>query len=379
VLVEWDADGAPASAGSVRAFSECSSDDVELVGGKAASLGTMLAAGLPVPPGFAVTTTAFAQTLEAAGIAERIATDLAAIAPADTAALDTVSAQVRDLVENAPMPDAVAAEIVSAYRALCDDCGGDEVPVAVRSSATAEDSADASFAGQQDTYLWIVGEAAVLEHVKRCWASLFSSRSIAYRRDREITEDGLLMGVAVQRMVEARAAGVAMTLNPVNGDRSKIAIDASFGLGETVVSGTVTPDNYVVDKVMLNVVDTKLGSKEIELVADLDGGCVVERTVDEDRRMQPALSADEVKQVATLAKRAEQHYGAPQDVEWAVDGACGPDGPRVVLLQSRPETVWSRVPAKPPARSYKTGLSGLVDTLVNPLATRRTVGVDPDH
>jgi pyruvate,water dikinase len=242
----------------------------------------------------------------------------------------------------------------------------------VRSSATAEDSADASFAGQQDTYLWVVGEDAVVEHVRRCWASLFSARSIAYRVERGVPHGDVEMGVAVQRMVPARAAGVAMTLNPANGDRSKIAIEACFGLGESVVSGQVTPDSILVDKVMLDVVDTRISCKDVELVADVAGGCVTERTVGEERRTLPALSREEAVRVAELAKRAERHYGAPQDVEWAV----GEDG-AVVLLQSRPETVWSRAPRS--VGATPTGMTSLVQTLMNPLAARRAADVDADR
>jgi cytochrome P450 len=349
----------------VVGFARCGSADVAYVGGKAASLGTMLQAGFPVPDGFAVTTRAFRETL-AGDVAARIARELATLDAGDVHALDDAAVRLRVLVETTPLPDDVAEAIRRAYAEL-----GDDVPVAVRSSATAEDGAEDSFAGQQDTYLWIVGADAVLEHVRRCWASLFSARSIAYRADRGIAHDDMEMGVAVQRMVQARAAGVAMTLNPANGDRSKIAIEASFGLGESVVSGIVTPDNLLVDKVMLDVVSTRLGSKETELVADLVAGCVTELEVEEERRGRPALSSDEARQVAALAKRAEQHLGVPQDIEWAVDGAAAPDGPTVVLLQSRPETVWSRRPQERPSTLKPTfGMQSLVSTLISPLAAR---------
>jgi cytochrome P450 len=346
-------------------FRRCGSADVATVGGKAASLGTMLQAGFPVPDGFAVTTSAFRATL-GGDVAGRIARDLAALDTDDVRALQDTAAKLRLLIETTPLPADVADAIRDGYAAL-----GHDVPVAVRSSATAEDGAEDSFAGQQDTYLWVVGAAAVLEHVRRCWASLFSARSIAYRVDRGIAHDDVEMGVAVQRMVQARAAGVAMTLNPANGDRSKIAIEASFGLGESVVSGTVTPDSLLLDKVMLDVVSTRLGSKETELVADLAAGCVTELEVDEERRARPALSGDEAKEVAALAKRAEQHLGVPQDIEWAVDGAAAPDGPSVVLLQSRPETVWSRRPPERPSTMKPTfGMQSLVSTLISPLAAR---------
>jgi hypothetical protein len=340
--------------------------DAELVGGKAASLSALTRAGFPVPAGFAVTTRAYREALGGA-VVERIARELDALAPGDVRALEDCSARLRALVETTPVPAPLDAAIRAAYRAL-----GEDVPVAVRSSATAEDSADASFAGQQDTYLWVVGEDAVVEHVRRCWASLFSARSIAYRVERGVPHGDVEMGVAVQRMVPARAAGVAMTLNPANGDRSKIAIEACFGLGESVVSGQVTPDSILVDKVMLDVVDTRISCKDVELVADVAGGCVTERTVGEERRTLPALSREEAVRVAELAKRAERHYGAPQDVEWAV----GEDG-AVVLLQSRPETVWSRAPRS--VGATPTGMTSLVQTLMNPLAARRAADVDADR
>lgn len=320
VLAEWDTWVVP--------LESCSHDDVELVGGKAASLGDSIRAGFPVPPGFAVTTHA------------------------------------------TEMSDDVAEAIAAAYARL-----GDSVPVAVRSSAIAEDSADASFAGQQDTYLWVVGEDEVLEHVRRCWASIWSDRSIAYRHDLGIDESRMRMGVVVQRMVDARVAGVAMTLDPRNGDRSKIAIESSFGLGESVVGGTVTPDSFLVDKVMLETVKAETSVKSIELVPDPSGRGVVERPIEPARQARPSLTPDEVKAVAALAKKAEKEYGCPQDVEWAIDDTG------VVLLQSRPETVWSHRPEPEPrpAQPYSLGMGSLVETLVNPLASRRTADVDTNH
>jgi cytochrome P450 len=366
VLVEWDA--APPY---TLAFEHCRDDAVGALGGKGASLASLTAAGLPVPGGFVVTTAAFEAARAVDGVQARIALALESLDSGDVDALEAGAASVRALLEQAALPRELAEAIRAAYRQL----GGEErdVPVAVRSSATSEDSAEASFAGQQDTYLWIVGEEAVLEHVQRCWASLYSARSIAYRRDHVIAEEeAVRMAVVVQRMVDARAAGVAMTLDPVTGDRTSIVVEASFGLGETVVSGTVTPDSFVVDKVLLEVVATTIGPKEIELVADVPGRRVVERAVDAERQLTPALSTHEVQAVAALAKRAERHYGCPQDVEWAIDR----EG-TVLLLQSRPETVWSSKrpdPQPTPPSVYATGLTSMAYTLTNPLATRR----DPD-
>jgi cytochrome P450 len=354
VLVRW----APPLA---LPFARCPSD-VAAVGGKAASLAAMTAAGLPVPPGFVVTTAAFDRAR--AGVRGEIAAALAALDTGDTGALEATAARVRELIEQAPLPPAVEAAIRDGYVAL-----GDDVPVAVRSSATAEDSADTSFAGQQDTYLWVVGADAVVEHVRRCWASLYSARSLAYRADHGVDEDEIAIAVVVQEMVDATASGVAMTVHPRSGDRTKIVIDASYGLGEAVVSGAVTPDHFVVDKVLLEVLDTTIGTKHVELVADPDGRRVVEREVPTERAQRPSLDAQQVRAVAELAKRAERHYGSPQDVEWALR-----DG-EVVLLQSRPETVWANKPAPRPTSLYATGLTSMANTLINPLAARSQADV----
>jgi cytochrome P450 len=363
VLVEWEA-------GPMYAldFADCPAD-AAVAGGKGASLATLSDAGLPVPPGFVVTTAAFDAMRAADGIRERIAQTLALVDRGDVPALESGAADVRRLVEAAALPGDVETDVRAAYRTL-----GDDVPVAVRSSASMEDSAQTSFAGQQDTYLWIVGENAVLEHVQRCWASVYSARSLAYRSDHAIPEDDVSMAVVVQRMVDACAAGVAMTLDPLTGDRTKIVVEAAFGLGETVASGTVTPDNFVVDKVILQVVDSTIAPKQIELVADVAGRCVRERAVEPERQLTPALDGAQVRAVAQLAKRVERHYGAPQDVEWALDAAGD-----LLLLQSRPETVWStrKTAARPrPASLYATGLTSIANTLINPLAARSKSDVD---
>ena len=226
------------------------------------------------------------------------------------------------------------------------------VPVAVRSSATAEDLPDASFAGQQDTYLWLDGVKAVTEHIRQCWASLFTSRAIIYRLKNNIPNEGLSMAVVVQKMVNARVSGVAITMDPTNGDRSKITIDSSYGVGEMVVSGQVTPDNIMLDKVTLAVISEHLGDKHAELVPDAVAGRLVEREVDAERRGRRSLTDAELTAVAQMAKRAEKHYKCPQDIEWALDADL-PDGENLLLLQSRPETVHSSKPARPhgsPAR-----------------------------
>ncbi|MFF0447361.1 PEP/pyruvate-binding domain-containing protein [Streptomyces sp. NPDC004609] len=323
------------------------------LGGKGASLAAMAAAGVPVPPGFAVTTDAFDAVLAQGGLRAWVDEAVGGIDLADPAAADRVSASVRRAVEAQPVPAGVDEELRAAYRELTKRTRSG-FPVAVRSSATAEDLPEAGFAGQHDSYLWVTGSDAVLDAVRRCWAGLFTTRAIVYRARHRIPAEGLSMAVAVQRMVRSRVAGVALTLDPGNGDRSKIVVDASWGIGELVASGEVTPDNFVVDKVVLAPVRTTLSDKREELVPDPAGGALVRRPVKGARRTRPSLTPDEVVAVARLAKAAEHHYGVPQEVEWAI--GTGPSGPAgVVLLQSRPETVWSRRPPTAPSAAPGAG------------------------
>ncbi|MFN2485187.1 MAG: PEP/pyruvate-binding domain-containing protein, partial [Acidimicrobiia bacterium] len=215
-------------------FHEFEEHDRARVGGKNASLGTMINAGLPVPPGFAVTTDAFETLRLHTDTREQINELLDSIDLADPAGLHQISRDVRKLIEELPLDQGIEQEVREAYQALCERCGVENLPVAVRSSATAEDLPHASFAGQQDTYLWIKGEEAVLDHMRRCWSSLFTDRAIAYRHEMGFGDEIVSMSVGVQKMVDPKAAGVAFTLNPTNGDRSQVAIDASYGLGEAV-------------------------------------------------------------------------------------------------------------------------------------------------
>jgi pyruvate,water dikinase len=323
----------------IRFFDEAGPAPLDLLGGKCASLVALTNAGMPVPPGFAVTTDAYTAFVETSGVADDIHRLLGTIDPDDVAGVDAVSAQIRDEIHRRPVPEPIRAEFAAAYERLQSRFAA-ETPVAVRSSATAEDLPDASFAGQQDTYLWLLGRDEVADHVRRCWASLYTSRAIVYRLKNGIPNEGLSMAVAVQKMVDAKVAGVAMTIDPANGDRSTIVLDAAWGLGELVVSGTVTPDNLRVDKVMLTLVEEHVGDKHIELVPDADARGIREREVEPERRAVRCLTDDEVRAVATMAKRAEKHFGSPQDIEWAIDRSL-PEGENLLLLQSRPETVWS--------------------------------------
>jgi pyruvate,water dikinase len=316
--------------------------DHDRLGGKCASLVTLTAAGMPVPPGFVVTTDAYDEF--AGGIAGEIASRLTGLDAEDVAAVDAASAAIRDAIGARPVPAGVGQATADAYEMLQARFAR-RAPVAVRSSATAEDRPEASFAGQQDTYLWLTDLDAVLWYLRRCWASLYTSRAITYRLKNGVPNDGLSMAVAVQKMVNATVAGVAITMNPVTGDRSKITIEASYGLGELVVSGQVTPDHIVMDKVMLTVVSETVGDKHLELVPDPDGRRLSTRPVDGARRSRRCLNDPELTAVAALAKAAERHYRRPQDIEWALDADL-PAGHNVLLLQARPETVHSRqIPA----------------------------------
>ncbi len=355
----------------VLPFEACDQTMLAQVGGKCSSLGELTRNGFIVPPGFAVTTEAFVQHLEINGLNPKIHAALEGLNTADTDMLDRVGFELRSLIQTAPMPALIAQAIESEYLSLSARLNLIEPPVAVRSSATAEDLPGASFAGQQDTYLYVVGVAAVLEHTRQCWASLYTARAIAYRFDNGFPHEKVLMAVGVQKMVNARAAGVAMTLNPINGDRSKIVIDSSFGLGETVVSGTVTPDNFVVDKVILEVVKRQISRKLIEVVADVENRTTIERAIPNERQLEHSLTLEEIKAVASIAKRCEQHAGKPQDVEWALDAdLAAPDN--IVLLQSRPETVWSQKPnTQANSSAYQTGMASMLNTLLNPIAAKK--------
>jgi len=345
-------------------FSGIGSADHARVGGKCASLGEMTRAGVAVPPGFAVTTDAFAAMLAHHGLRDEIDRALDGVDPDDIDAVDRAAQAIRIRIRSHRMPPEVEAAIRGAYAAM-----GDEMPVAVRSSATAEDLPDASFAGQQDTYLWVRGADDVVTHVRDCWASLYTTRAVAYREKNAIAHAGVLMSVGVQKMVNARAAGVAMTLDPGTGDRTRIVIEASWGLGEMVVSGVVTPDNFVVEKVLEEILDRKIADKHVELVGDAALGEAVEREVDEARRKVCCLSDAEIMAVARLAKRLEKQNKCPQDVEWAIDADL-PDGENLLALQSRPETIWSRKKAEKKPASYMTGMMGIVNTLNNPISTK---------
>ncbi len=322
-------------------FDEVGKEDTPLVGGKNANLGEMTRAGIPVPPGFAVTAYAYKRFITETGIAEKIYRIIRETVRGrrDPKSYEEASKKVRRLIEATKPPEDVVETIKEAYRKLCERVGG-EAYVAVRSSATAEDLAEASFAGQQETYLNVRGEDQVVEKVVKCWSSLFTPRAIFYREQKGFRHEDVLISVGVQMMVDAKSAGVMFTLNPVTGDRSQIVIESSWGLGESVVSGSVTPDEFVVDKETLRILERRISEKAVERVRDPETGETVEVEVPPERRRAPSLTDEEIVKLAELGRKIEEHYGRPQDIEWAIDRNL-PFPENVLILQSRPETVWS--------------------------------------
>lgn len=348
-------------------FHDYTDSDLPIVGGKCSSLGAMTSAGLPVPPGFAVTTIAFADSMTRDHVGPVLHQMLDELDVHDLHALAEAAQICRQMVLDAGPTQDAEAVIRAGYAQLCEQTGIDDVAVAVRSSATAEDQPDASFAGQQDTYLWIRGADTVVNHVVRCWASLYTDRAIAYRHERGYPHAEVAMSVAVQQMVVPKAAGVAFTLDPTSGDRSTIVIDSSFGLGEAVVSGVVTPDNYKVDKVIFEITKRTVSAKEVEYC--VDGDSVVQRPLDADRSTSPSLTDAEIKAIARLARQTEKHFGRPQDIEWAVTNGAG-DESKVHLLQSRPETVWSNK-TRQISHGVHTGVEGVVSNLLRPVHVKK--------
>jgi pyruvate,water dikinase len=317
-----------ATLAAVRAFGELGREDVPFAGGKGANLGELSRAGFPVPPGFVVGAPAYALFADASGLRERIAALLAGVDVDDPAALEEAAREVRALVESTPVPEPVADAVRAAY----DELGGGDTPVAVRSSATAEDTEAASFAGMNETYLNVRGADAVLDALRRCWGSLFGARTVFYRAKRGFGQADMDIAVVVQRQVDAERAGVMFTIDPATGADDRLVIEGSFGLGEAVVSGRVSPDRYVVDKRTLAVLARELHPKAEVIEPRPDGGTAIRR-LDEAEATRPTLTDEEAREVAELGRRIERHYGSPQDTEWAYDG----DG-RVWMLQSRPVT-----------------------------------------
>jgi phosphoenolpyruvate synthase/pyruvate phosphate dikinase len=359
-------------------FADIGLEDRPHVGGKGGSLGELLRAGIAVPPGFVVKTGAFERFITDLEREFPVRSRIEALQPDALEEVRACCSEIRARLVATALPPDVLTEISAAYTALCGgsapvaprratgasrdslryapvaprhvtDASRDSLrcaPVAVRSSATTEDAVDASFAGLQDTYLWVTNLAEVLDKVRSCWASLYSLESVSYRRKKGLPEAGVAMAVVVQKMVNARTAGVMFTRSPLTGDRSVITIEGAWGLGSAVVGGEVTPDRWVVGKITGEISVREISDKHIQH-SPASGGGIESVPLATEQRRAACLSDEELQALRQIGRKVERHYGRPQDIEWAVEQGSN----EILLLQSRPETVWSAKDAAPLARA----------------------------
>lgn len=315
----------------VEFFEELGKEDVDVAGGKGANLGELTNAGITVPPGFVITSETYDKFIKETGIFDEIMSILDAIDVNDTKELQGASARIKEIIMKAYVPDDIRTTVIEAYNALCQRIGKENAFVAIRSSATAEDLPEASFAGQQDTFLNISGPEDVLIYVQKCWASLFESRAIFYREENDFDHSKVYIAVVVQEMVNAEKAGVMFTVHPSTGEE-QVLLEAAWGLGEAVVSGTVTPDTYWVDKKTGKVFNCNISEKNTMFIKDPEAGKTVQLDVPEDLKNKRVLSDEEIAALTKLGSRIQEHYDFPQDTEWAMENG------KVFMLQSRPIT-----------------------------------------
>lgn len=319
----------------VKKFEDLNKSDIPIAGGKGANLGELTQAGIPVPPGFVVTAQTYEKFMLETGINDKVLSILDEIDINDTKALQAASEEIKAIINEAPIPEDMILFITEAYNQLCQRFDGDDVEVAIRSSATAEDLPEASFAGQQDTYLYVSGIDAVLEYIRKCWASLFEARAIFYREENDFEHAKVLIAVVVQKMANADKAGVMFTVNPSTGEEIAL-IEGSWGLGEAVVSGDVTPDNYQVDKADNSVINVTISDKKVMYIND-ENETSIKVDVPEEKRNERVLSDEELIELTEMGKRIQAHYGEPMDTEWAFENG------ELFLLQARPITTLSDV------------------------------------
>ena len=325
------------SSGHIRPLEELRRSDAAAFGGKSANLGELLSAGIPVPAGFAVSAGAFRDFVAATGLGGAIERAMARAASGTVEDGAAASKAIGEAMRFAPLPEAVRDELEERYAELARETGTPEPAVAVRSSALGEDGEEATFAGQQESFLWVRGLEHVCDAVRDCWASLYTPRAISYRAARGAGGEEPAMGVTVQAMVDAEVSGVLFTCNPVSGDPSMVAIEASWGLGIAVVGGETTPDDFLVSKVTGEVVRRTVNAKEVEYVPDAAGRGTVRVEVPDGRRGEACLHEEHLTALVDLARRVERHYGSHQDVEWALArGRRLPDA--LAVLQARPVT-----------------------------------------
>ncbi len=307
-------------------FKDIGKEDIAQVGGKGANLGELYNNNIPVPNGFCVTAQAYERFIEEIGIRKEMNLILAETDIENTEQLDQASKKIQKLILSTVMPDDLKDEISAAYNVLIED---GNIFVAVRSSATAEDLPDASFAGQQDTYLNVHKVEIVLRDVQRCWASLFTSRAIYYREKNNFEHEGVLISVVVQKMVDSKKAGVMFCVNPITNNREEMVIEGAFGLGESVVSGSLTPDTYMVNKKTAEINQKHISTQEWGLFKHPETGENEKRNI--TNGAEEVLTPDEIGELVALGRNIEEHYEFPQDIEWAIED-------KVYIVQSRPIT-----------------------------------------
>jgi pyruvate,water dikinase len=338
-------------------YDELRGEEYHLVGKKNANLGEMISAGVRVSPGFALTVHANEVFVVETGIVGKLGSYLKNLGQINYEKSSDASKYAMDLIENAKIPQVITDEIFCDYEKLCGMTNVENTPVAVRSSGAV------SMPGQMETYLNIRGKDDLLRYIKKTWSSAYSVEAITYRMNKGM---GFMLniGVGIPKMVNSRLSGVIFTLNPLNGDRSKISVDVSYGLGEAVVSGLVTPDNYLVEKITLQVINKMMGCKESMCVYQEDGSDIKIVDVAQEDRVRYCITQEELTELCRIAKAIDAYYGKPYDIEFAIDWDL-PFPENVVILQVRPESVWSKKEAKPKAVKKK----GVMDRLVGQLVT----------
>jgi len=338
----------------IAAASECSKSLLPAIGGKAASLGELVKAGAPVPPFFVITSDAYRHFIQSNGLDHEIAR--LQNTSADEAL--KVAAKLRHQIVNSPFPTELEEKLVDAFKGLTSGWGS----VAVRSSATLEDALEASFAGQYETYLGVRSDGEFLESVKKCFASLFTDRAVTYRMKMGLPQDSVRMAVIAQALVKARSAGVMFTVNPLNGDPSMVVIESSWGLGEAVVKGEVTPDKYSVNKISMEVLEVYRSRSKPVRYEMLEDGTVVRKDNAAEESWEASLSLEEAVKLAEMGASLEKYFGAAQDIEWVVDQRRKfPEN--IFLVQSRPVTIKSTV-STPSKQSDLNPLDRIINTLL---------------
>lgn len=308
----------------IKFFSDLTKSDTEIAGGKGASLGEMTQAGIPVPPGYVVLTEAFERFLDETNLNPEIEAQLETVNHLEMETIERASEAIRSLILNAKMPDDIRQEILAAYQKLKADF------VAVRSSATAEDGSSASWAGELDSFLNTT-EKTLLENVQRCWASLFTTRAIFYRFEKGFQHGKVSVAVVVQKMVNSEVSGIAFSVHPVTEDPNQLIIEAGWGLGEAIVSGSITPDNFVINKTDWSLIDSYISQQEKKLIKKQSGGNEWVDVAETKQEIQK-LADDKVQKLARLVVKIEKHYGFPCDIEWAMEND------ELYIVQSRPIT-----------------------------------------